>query len=139
MMERGVTYNYAIDGVEENAFNSEILNINYGAGKVPLNIFKKDIERFVRAIISPEEMEKRKIAQMLEEDDGKQLEALNYCLKGRAMILVTTFFNYFEWANKGQNQICEIAALRMDGRIAWEDAFPYYKLEPSWENLHGSK
>lgn len=137
MFEHGVNYSYSIDGVEENPLNSEIANIKYGDGKVPLNIFKKDLDRFARAIMSSEEMEKRKISKMLEGED--KIKVLNCCLKGRAMILATTFFNYFEYDNKGQNEIVEIAAIRLDGHIAWEDAFPYHKLEPSWDDLYGSK
>ncbi len=36
-------YHYAIEGFEVNKNNSAVVDIHYGAGKTPLNIFKKDI------------------------------------------------------------------------------------------------
>lgn len=131
-------YHYGIEGFEVRKENAAVVDIHYGSGKTPLNIFKKDIKRFVRAIISLEEMEERGIERLLNGDEI-EIEELNYLLKGRAMILATDFKNYLEYSNGGQNRVCEIAGLRIDGNIDWVEAFPYKELEPSFEDLYPIK
>lgn len=126
-------YNYAIVGFETNENNPKIVDILFGEGKLPLNIFKKDAEEFMEAIISSKEKRERGIKPI---EAGKEVETLNHYLKGRAMILITDFFNYFEFYNGGQNGIKEIAGLRITGEIAFEDAFDYESLSPSFEDLY---
>lgn len=139
-MKDRALYHYGINGFEVRKENDAIIDIHYGqAGKMPLNIYKKDIKRFVRAIISPEEMEERGFERLLKDEVEIEIELLNYLLKGRAMILATDFKEYLEYSNGGQNGVCEIAGLRIDGNIDWEGAFPYKELEPSFEDLYPIK
>lgn len=137
-MQDRAFYHYGIEGFEVRTDNTAVVDIHYGAGKTPLHIFKKDIKRFVRAIISLEEMEARGIERLLNGDEVK-IEVLNQFLKGRAMIVATNFENYIEYSNGGQNCVCEIVGLLIDGNIDWENAFPYRKLEPDFKDLHPIK
>ncbi len=126
-------YHYSIDGFETNKDNAALVDIFYGAGrKCPLQIFKKDAKRFINAIISKEEREKRLIGPLV----GDEVEVLNSLLKGRAMILCTDLKNYYEYINCGQNGIKEIAGLRIDGEINLREAFDYENLEPSIKDLY---
>ena len=75
---------------------------------------------------------------MLNGDEIK-IEVLNQFLKGRAMILATDFKNYLEYSNGGQNGVCEIAGLQIDGNIDWAAAFPYKELESSFKDLYPIK
>ena len=129
-------YNYAIEGIEVNENNPEVLNIHYGAGKTPLYIFKKDVQSFTGAIICPEEMREREFKRL---PSGDEIEVLNYLLKGRAMILCTDFENYLEYCNGAQIGVKEIAGLRINGQIDLINAFDYENLEPSFEVLYPIK
>jgi len=131
-MRNRAFYHYAINGFETNQNNAAVVDILYGAGKTPLHIFKKDAEKFIEAIISPEERRKRGINQLV----GDEVEVLNFLLKGRAMILCTDFENYLEYSNGTQNGIKEIAGLRIDGNIDLIEAFDYENLEPSIKVLY---
>lgn len=132
-MRNRAFYHYAINGFETNQNNAAVVDILYGAGKTPLHIFKKDAEKFIEAIISPEERRKRGINQLV----GDEVEVLNSLLKGRAMILCTDFENYLEYSSNGtQNGIKEIAGLRIDGNIDLVEAFDYENLEPSIKVLY---
>ena len=131
-MRNRAFYHYAINGFETNQNNAAVVDILYGAGKTPLHIFKKDAEKFIEAIISPEERRKRGINQLV----GDEVEVLNSLLKGRAMILCTDFENYLEYSNGTQNGIKEIAGLRIDGNIDLVEAFDYENLEPSIKVLY---
>lgn len=131
-MRNRAFYHYAIDGFETNQNNAAVVDILYGAGKTPLHIFKKDAEKFIEAIISPDERRKRGIGQLV----GDEVEVLNSLLKGRAMILCTDFENYLEYCNGAQNGVKEIAGLRIDGNIDLVEAFDYENLEPSIKVLY---
>lgn len=131
-MRNRAFYHYAIDGFETNQNNAAVVDILYGAGKTPLHIFKKDAEKFIEAIISPDERRKRGIGQLV----GDEVEVLNSLLKGRAMILCTDFENYLEYCNGAQNGVKEIAGLRIDGNIDLVEAFDYKNLEPSIKVLY---
>lgn len=139
-MENRAFYHYGIDGIEVSKKNDSIVDIYYGASKSPLHIFKKDVSRFVRAIISSEEAEEAGIEQLPNENEVEfKITLLNRLLKGRAMILATNFKNYSEYYNVGQNGVCEIAGLLIDGNINWAESFPYNELKPEYEDLYPIK
>lgn len=121
-------YCYAINGFETNKKNSAIVDIFYGRDKLPLHIFKKDANKFVKAIITPMEREERGIYRL----DGDEVEVLNRYLKGRAMILCTDFCNYVEYCNGLQNGIQVIVGLSIDGSIDLTESFNYKKLRPRY-------
>lgn len=127
-------YNYSIDGFEERG--KDILDINYGNGKIPLHIFRKDVKRFIRAIMSQEELETIH-AELWLDGDGSEVvvRVLNELFKGRAMVLATQFRHYLEYMDDRQHDICKIAGLQIDGNINWEEAFPYDELTPTLDEL----
>lgn len=133
-------YNYGINDIGENKDNKEILDVNFGHGKFPLHIWKKDIMDFVKAVISKEEVEDRgitpeKLQQSLKEDG---VAVLNYLLGGRSMILITNTKNYLDYKNAGQS-IQQITGLNLDGEIEMENAFDYIARSPKYSDLHPSK
>lgn len=125
-------YNYAINGFTENLNNADIIDIEYGNGKFPIHIFKKDTDRLINAILSPNERRQRLIAR-IEEDD---IEYLNRLLKGRAMILITDFENYSEYCSSGQNGIEEITGMDISGKLNSQESFDYKTLAPGIEDLY---
>lgn len=134
-MKKRAFYNYAIEGFQTNENNVAIIDINYGFGKTPLHIFKKDMQMLIKAIISSEEMNERKIERL----EGDEVETLTHFLKGRAMILITDFESYDEYGNGIQNGVKEIAGLSIDGKIDRINSFNYETLEPRVEDLNPIK
>ena len=133
-------YTYGIDGIEVNKNNVEIVDIQFGNGKMPLQIFKKDVIDFVTAILPLEEIKERGItlgyiAQVIQENG---VEALNKLLKGRCMVLLTTFHSYLEYPNGAQNNVEFITNLNIDGQINIRNAFDLKQRGPSYEDLYGS-
>jgi len=133
-------YTYAIDGVAINKNNEEIIDIKYGNGKSPLHIFKNDLIDFVTAILSKKELKERgitleKIASVMQ---VKGVEVLDELLQGRCMVLLTTFHNYLEYSNNGQNNVELITNLRIDGQIDMASAFNFKQRKPSYDDLYKS-
>lgn len=100
-MAKKAFYNYGISDVNVNKSNEAILDVNFGHGKFPLHIFKRDIMDFIKAVLPEEEVEQRqitseKVNKSLEEDG---ISLLNYLLGGRAMIIVSNYENYYEYCN----------------------------------------
>lgn len=137
-MKNAAFYNYGITDISINEKNEELLNINYGRGKNPLSIFKRDIMAFIEAILPKDEREQReitaeKVNKALEEDG---IKVLNYLLGGRSMIMITEFENYFEYCNVGQNHIKKITGLNINGEMELESAFDYEEKRPTYEDLY---
>jgi len=139
--EEKALYNYAINGITQNERNPEIYDINYGGGKIPLSIFKKDIEDYMRAVIPLENDSaltadfERAIQCFKEQGD---IEGLNAFLNGRAMIIISNFKNPSEYINGGQNGIKLITSLKLDGHLDLDNAFDYYTRKPSINDLYPS-
>ncbi len=134
----GAYFVYGLKGIKVNENNEEILDIEFGRSKFPLNIFKKDIIDFIRAVIPAEELEERGITEekILKAIEEHGIEVLNELLEGRAIVLITDFYNYFEYINAGQNQIRKITTLNIDGEIEEETAFDYGEREPGYYDLY---
>jgi len=134
-------YNYAINGITPNKRNPEIFDINYGGGKTPLSIFKKDMQDFMKAVIPLENdtaftADFEKALQDFNEQGD--ITGLNAFLTGRAMIIVSNFKDVAEYINSAQNGIKLITSLNLDGHLDLDNAFDYYTRRPSYEDLYPS-
>ena len=131
-------YVYGINGITTRKENDNIMVINFGNGKLPLYIFRKDLIDFIHAIIPVEELEylgitDEKILSVVEE---KGVESLDELIKGRGMVLITDFKNYFEYSNGGQNGVKKITSIDIDGKFGRESAFDYESRKPSYYDLY---
>ena len=127
-------YSYGIDKITQNDNNGDLIDIHYGGDrKVPISIFKTDFLDFIKAIISKEEREERRLTDEILSNTGSK-----YVI-GRAMILMTDFDNYLEYANAGQNGIIRIAGMDIHGRINMEESFDYKNRQPDFSELYPKK
>ena len=139
-MNGNAFYNYAINGITQNERNPELFDISYGGGKIPLSIFKKDVEDFIRAVIPLENDPgltadiERALKSFREQGD---ISGLNAFLNGRAMIIISDFKDAGEYINGGQNGIQLITSLKLDGQFNGI-VFDYDKRQPIFKDLYPS-
>ena len=123
-------YTYGIGDIIENKENDSIVDVHFGNGKMPVHIFKEDLVDFYRAIIPEEERED------LEITDKELFQYGQKKVKGRAICLVTTFKNFLEYSNGGQNGIVALTGIKIDGRPNLEEGFDYKHRKPRYNDLY---
>lgn len=102
---------YGINKLEVNQKNSSIIDVDFGFGKLPYHIHQSNLNDFCKALLPDYDLFK----DYCEKNNGFSLKDANEILKGRAIIFVTDFKEYFEYGNGGQNGIIGVTTLDIDG------------------------
>ena len=112
-------YNYGIKEFKEYEQNPNLLIMVYGMDKT-FYFHKKDSYKLFKALYGQGLMDALGIDQTKFDDNVTKyglLQVLNNNLKGRAVVFVTNFKDYFEYLNGGQNLVKGITSIDIDGEL----------------------
>ncbi len=124
--DREAFFAYGIREVGINENNPEVLDVYYGTDwKDPLHIYKRDILAFVKAVIPMEQMNNVSDITVLKAINDGGLDIINYILKGRVMIFISSFRDYHQIRNKTDYFIKKITCYNIDGRLERKNGFEY--------------